>query len=77
MHYQETRGSQEEKARKAQIKSDTKFDATKIGDRLYTDCQGYIGLDLAWRMSEGKSTCHTTNRVCKCRSGQNGEVPHR
>lgn len=40
MHYQETRGSQEEKAREAQIKSDTKFGATKIDERLHTDCQG-------------------------------------
>lgn len=40
MHYQETRGSQEEKARESQIKSDTKFGATKIGDELCTDCQG-------------------------------------
>jgi len=40
MHYQETRGSQEEKARETWTKSDTKFGATKIGDRLRTDCQG-------------------------------------
>lgn len=66
MHYQETRGSQEEKARGTQIKSGTKFDATKIGDRLCTDCQGYTGRDLAWRMSEAKSTYHTTNRVGMC-----------
>lgn len=41
MHYQETRGTQEEKKnREAQIKIDTKFDATKTGDRLCMDCQG-------------------------------------
>lgn len=40
MHYQETSGIQEEKARETQIESDTKFGATKIGVRLCTDWQG-------------------------------------
>lgn len=42
MHYQETRGSQEEKkkSREARIKIDTKSGATKTGDRLCINYQG-------------------------------------
>lgn len=40
MHYEETSGSQEEKARGTQIESDTKFGATKMGNRLCTSWQG-------------------------------------
>lgn len=62
MHYQETSGSQEEKARETQAEGDTKFGTTEISDRLCTDWQGWTGLDL----SGVKSTYHTTIRAGMC-----------
>lgn len=55
MHYQETSGSQEEKARETQSESGTKFGATKIGDRLWTDWQGQTGLDLLGECQKWKA----------------------
>lgn len=67
MHYQETRGSQEEKkkSREAGIKIDTKSGATKTGDRLCINYQGQAVLDCAWRSSEVKNTYY------KCSEGAN------